>query len=61
MSLVKKVGGLEGAKIPIANLGTGYFAPETEKELTSMQVMAQHVLWLAAILQEVAKNPIRSR
>ena len=29
--------------IPIANLGTGYFAPESEKELTSRQKIADHV------------------
>ena len=35
----------------IANLGTGYFAPESEKEFTSMQFLAQHALWLLALVQ----------
>lgn len=35
----------------VANLGTGYFAPESEKELTSMQLLAQHALWLLALVQ----------
>lgn len=39
--------------IPVANLGTGYFAPESEKELTSRQNVARHVLWLAQLVQEV--------
>lgn len=37
--------------IPVANLGTGYFAPESEKELTSRQNIARHVLWLAHLVQ----------
>ncbi len=40
--------------VPIANLGTGYFAPESEKELTSRQNIARHVLWLAHLVQRVA-------
>ncbi len=39
------------AGVPVANLGTGYFAPESEKELTSRQTMAQHVAWLFALVQ----------
>lgn len=35
----------------IANLGTGYFAPESEKELTSLQYMAQHAQWLVRLVQ----------
>mgnify|MGYP001286133063 CR=1 FL=1 len=35
----------------VANLGTGYFAPESEKEFTSMQLLAQHALWLTALVQ----------
>jgi di/tripeptidase len=35
----------------VANLGTGYFAPESEKELTSLQLMADHALWLLALVQ----------
>lgn len=42
------------AGIPVANLGTGYFAPESEKELTTRQSLAKHVLWLAALAQVVA-------
>jgi tripeptide aminopeptidase len=39
--------------IPVANLGTGYFSPESEKELTSVQMMAAHARWLFALVQEV--------
>jgi len=38
----------------IANLGTGYFAPESEKELTSLSLMAHHVRWLVALLARLA-------
>ena len=37
--------------IPVANLGTGYFAPESEKEFTAVQVMADHVRWVLAIME----------
>ncbi|GMV41567.1 MAG: hypothetical protein AMXMBFR64_32830 [Myxococcales bacterium] len=40
--------------IPVANLGTGYFAPESEKELTSRQSLARHVRWLTALVRVVA-------
>ena len=40
--------------VPVANLGTGYFAPESEKEFTSMQLMAQHASWLFALVQVIA-------
>ncbi|MBL8787386.1 MAG: hypothetical protein JNJ59_20940 [Deltaproteobacteria bacterium] len=40
----------------IANLGTGYFAPESEKELTSLQLMAAHVRWLVALLARLAAS-----
>jgi di/tripeptidase len=40
--------------IPVANLGTGYFAPESEKELTSRQSIASHSLWLVYLVQTVA-------
>lgn len=36
----------------VANLGTGYFAPESEKEFTSLQLMAQHTAWLVALVQQ---------
>jgi tripeptide aminopeptidase len=39
--------------IPIANLGTGYFAPESEKELTSRQLLVQHAKWLFALVQRL--------
>jgi len=39
------------AGVMVANLGTGYFAPESEKELTSLELMAQHALWLLATLE----------
>jgi di/tripeptidase len=44
------------AGIPIANLGTGYFAPESEKEFTSTQNIAQHVLWLVSLVQQVSSE-----
>lgn len=40
--------------IPVANLGTGYFAPESEKELTSRQNIARHTLWLVHLVQVIA-------
>lgn len=40
--------------IAIANIGTGYFAPESEKEFTSLQLMARHALWLFALVQVIA-------
>ncbi|MCO4762695.1 MAG: hypothetical protein KC502_14375 [Myxococcales bacterium] len=42
------------AGVPVANLGTGYFAPESEKELTSVQEMAGHAQWLFRLVQTVA-------
>lgn len=43
--------------IPVANLGTGYFAPESEKELTSVQSIGRHSLWLLHLVQEIARHP----
>ena len=43
--------------IPVANLGTGYFAPESEKEFTSLQLMARHALWLALLVQQLRRPP----
>ena len=40
--------------ILLANLGTGYFAPESEKEFTSTQMMYLHALWLAEIVSQSA-------
>ena len=40
--------------IPVANLGTGYFAPESEKEFTSRQNIARHTLWLTHLVQVIA-------
>lgn len=40
--------------IPVANVGTGYFAPESEKELTSKQNIARHVVWLTHLIARVA-------
>lgn len=40
--------------IPVANLGTGYFAPESEKELTSRQYIARHARWLCELVSVVA-------
>lgn len=42
--------------IPIANVGTGYFAPESEKELTSRQMLGKHVIWLYHLVQVVATH-----
>jgi di/tripeptidase len=38
--------------IYIANLGAGYFAPESGKEFTTRQMLGQHTLWLAALVQQ---------
>lgn len=35
----------------VANLGTGYFAPESEKEFTSVEQIADHARWLLALVQ----------
>jgi len=37
--------------VAVANLGTGYFAPESEKEFTSLQMMERHARWLLAVVQ----------
>ncbi|HEY4223145.1 MAG TPA: hypothetical protein VGO62_17425 [Myxococcota bacterium] len=37
--------------IPVANVGTGYFAPESEKELTSRQNIARHAHWLMELVR----------
>jgi di/tripeptidase len=42
--------------IPVANIGTGYFAPESEKELTSKQSIGRHAEWLIALVATVAKG-----
>jgi len=41
--------------VAIANLGTGYFAPESEKELTSLELMVGHARWLVALLGLLAE------
>ncbi len=41
------------AGVAVANLGTGYFAPESEKELTSMEMLSGHAKWLLALVQQV--------
>jgi hypothetical protein len=41
------------AGVAVANLGTGYFAPESEKELTSMEMLAGHARWLVALVQQL--------
>ncbi len=45
------VDSLLDAGVFVANLGTGYFAPESEKELTSLQTMAGHATWVFALVQ----------
>jgi tripeptide aminopeptidase len=40
--------------IPIANLGTGYWAPESEKEITSKQALARSTQWLSNLVQRLA-------
>jgi tripeptide aminopeptidase len=42
--------------IPVANLGTGYFAPESEKELTSRQSLARHILWHVQLVHHIATH-----
>ena len=39
------------AGIPVANVGTGYFAPESEKEFTSVQMMGRHATWLVELVR----------
>ena len=41
--------------VAVGNLGTGYFAPESEKELTSVQMLVDHARWLLALVQIVAR------
>lgn len=41
------------AGVAVANLGTGYFAPESEKELTSLEMLVGHAKWLLALVQQV--------
>ncbi|GDX79547.1 hypothetical protein LBMAG42_13580 [Deltaproteobacteria bacterium] len=41
--------------IAVANVGTGYFSPESEKEFTSLQLMARHAKWLFALVQRVGE------
>ena len=43
--------------VAIANLGTGYFAPESEKEFTSLQHMVGHARWLINLVQVIAQSP----
>jgi tripeptide aminopeptidase len=42
--------------VAIGNLGTGYFAPESEKEFTSLEMLAGHARWLVALVQTVANS-----
>ena len=42
--------------VAIANVGTGYFAPESEKELTSLQMMVAHARWLVALVGTAAAS-----
>ena len=44
--------------VSIGNLGTGYFAPESEKELTSLQTMAAHARWLLALVHHAATTDL---
>ncbi|MCP4810571.1 MAG: peptidase T [Proteobacteria bacterium] len=44
------------AGIPVANVGTGYFAPESEKEFTSVQMMGRHAKWLVELVGVVARG-----
>ncbi len=43
------------AGVAVGNLGTGYFAPESEKELTSLEMLVGHARWLVALVQIVAQ------
>ena len=36
--------------VMVANLGTGYFSPESEKELTSLEYMVKDALWHVSLL-----------
>ena len=46
--------------VMVANLGTGYFSPESEKELTSLEFMVQHALWLVSLLNQSTLDPLAS-
>ena len=41
-------------RLKLATVGTGYFAPESEKELTTIQHMVGHAKWLFALVQVIA-------
>lgn len=41
--------------VPVANLGTGYFALESEKEFTSKQFLSGHARWIAALMSIIAR------
>ena len=43
--------------VMVANLGTGYFSPESEKELTSLEYMVEHALWLVSLLARSVETP----
>ncbi len=43
------------AGVAVGNLGTGYFAPESEKELTSLQMLVGHARWLLSLVQIAAR------
>lgn len=38
------------AGVQVGNLGTGYFAPESEKEFTTLQCLAGHARWLVELV-----------
>ncbi|MCB9639400.1 MAG: M20/M25/M40 family metallo-hydrolase [Myxococcales bacterium] len=42
--------------IPVANMGTGYFAPESEKEFTSLQSLVRHILWHVQLAHHIAQQ-----
>ncbi len=44
------------AGVPVANLGTGYFAPESEKECTTVELMAAHARWLHALVAVILER-----
>ena len=48
------------AGVMVANLGTGYFSPESEKELTSLELMRDHALWLVALLNQSLHQALSS-
>ena len=42
--------------ITVGNLGTGYFAPESEKEFTSVEQLVLHARWLRELISQTLED-----